>query len=117
MTVQEFLSSCFEIRVNAHINHLQNSSFAQHKALDELYTELQDLQDSFTESYQGQYNIVTEYPQIKIIEMDNIVPYLLLKVKLFKGFREELTEGYLQNQLDTIIELLYSTIYKLKHLA
>lgn len=117
MTVQEFIGSLFEIEVNAHIAHLQTTSYAEHKALDSLYKDIVDLRDGFIESYQGQFGIIEGYPQIKVQEFTSIVSYLTVKANAFRKYRSELTEGYLQNQVDTINELLFSTLYKLKNLS
>lgn len=38
---------------NAHILHLQSTSYAEHQALGEFYDELGDLVDAFVEAYQG----------------------------------------------------------------
>ena len=50
--------------VYAHMLHLSTRSYAEHKALDELYTELPGLVDSLVESYQGKYGIVTDWPEL-----------------------------------------------------
>jgi hypothetical protein len=117
MTVQEFNSALFEIRINAHIAHLQTTNYASHMALGSLYESIVELQDSFTESYQGKYGIIEGYPDVKINEGVDMVKYLTIKTTSFQKYRDSLTDGFLQNIVDTIIELLYSTLYKLKNLS
>lgn len=117
MTVQEFATSLFEIRINAHIAHLQTKSFAQHKALDELYNGIVDHTDTFLESYQGQFGIVTGYKPMTIKEGLDMKGYLNSCVKEFKDFRGTLVDGYLQQLVDNIIEFLYGIIYKLRFLS
>lgn len=117
MKTQDFISSLFEIRINAHIAHLQTSSFAQHKALDELYSEIVGLTDSYVETYQGIYGILTGYPQIKIAEGTDMVVVLKAKIKEYRAFRETVKETELQQKIDDIIEFFDSITYKLKFLA
>jgi len=118
MTVQEFATSLFEIRINAHIAHLQTRSFAAHKALDELYNGIVDHTDAFIESYQGQYGIVSGYSKSLVIKEDlDMKVYLNNCISEFKDFRKTLTEGYLQQLVDNILEFLYGIIYKLRFLS
>jgi hypothetical protein len=45
-----------EFQNQTRILHWQTHSFARHKAYDEVYGELNELLDSFVESYQGKYD-------------------------------------------------------------
>lgn len=47
------LSMLFYFHSQAHFNHLQTTSFAAHKALDELYTSLVDFKDAIAELLLG----------------------------------------------------------------
>jgi len=111
-----FISLLFEIRTNAHIAHLQTQSFAAHKALNELYDGIVDAADAFAEAYQGQYGIITGYNCGMIAEGSDFTSYLEQCVPKVNSFRSTLTEGYLQQLIDNILELLYTTLYKLKNL-
>lgn len=118
MTVQEFAGSLFEIRIIAHVAHLQTKSYAAHKALDELYNGIVDHTDTFIESYQGQFGLITGYPKtLNIKEGLNMVAYLNSCISDYKEFRETLKDGYLQQLVDNILEFLYGIIYKLKFLS
>jgi len=116
MKTQEFLSSLFEIEVNIHIAHLQTTSFAEHKALNEVYEGIVNLRDRFIESYQGKYGIIKGYKSFEIKEAVDPINYLKEFCILFEKFRLTLEDGYLQQIIDDVIELLYSSIYKLKTL-
>lgn len=118
MTIQEFIVSLFEIQITAHITHLQTNSYAAHKALNELYDALPDHLDSYVETYQGIHGIVKTYPQVKFKEKETseTVSYLKEKVTQYRSYREEVKELELQAKLDDLIELLNTTIYKLKFL-
>jgi len=112
-----FLNSLFEVEVVAHIAHLQTKSYAQHMALNSLYSDIVDLRDRFIESYQGKYGIVKGYGDIKINEGKDMCLYLSEKITLSEQTRSKLTDGYLQQIIDDIIELYASTLYKLKNLS
>jgi len=116
MKIEEFISSLFEIEVNMHIAHLQTTSFSEHKALNEVYVGVVDLRDRFIESYQGKYGVVKGYKSFQIKEAIDPVNYLNNFCIIYEKFRLELTDGYLQQITDDILELLYSAIYKLKTL-
>jgi len=47
MTAQEYVSALLEIQDISHIAHLQTSSFAEHKALNELYDGITDQFDAY----------------------------------------------------------------------
>lgn len=116
MQAQEVMGILFEVEVNAHIAHLQTESYAQHMALNELYTGIVDLRDRFAEVYQGCYGIISGYPQISIVEGGDMVTYLKSKTFRFREFRDGLQKSEMQQIMDDIIELVDSTIYKLRFL-
>lgn len=115
MKVQEFTSLLFDIEINSHIAHLQTDKFSEHEALNNLYQEIVELRDRFIESYQGKYEIITGY-KITLKEGVEIIPYLKECVKSIEDYRLTLEDGYLQQISDDIIELLLSTLYKLRFL-
>ena len=115
--IEKFVSDLFEIEVNIHIAHLQTSSFAEHKALDGLYKDIVDLRDRFIESYQGKFGIIKGYKSFSIQEGVNPITYLESFLLTFDEVRESLDDtGNLQQIIDDVSELIYSTIYKLKFL-
>ena len=115
MKINEFTSLLFEIEINSHIAHLQTDSYSEHKALNELYVDIVDLRDRFIESYQGKYNIITGY-KVSSKEGIEMKSYLKDCLKSIEEYRLSLEDGYLQQICDDIIELLSSTLYKLKFL-
>ena len=116
--VLDFVNSLFEVQLMAKIHHLQakTKSYAQHMALGTLYAELEDITDTFVESYQGKYNIIKGYTNITISENVDFVTYLTSKLKVAEKTRTTLQDGYLQQLIDDIIELYAQTLYKLKYL-
>jgi hypothetical protein len=116
MTTTQFTSSLFAIEVDMHIAHLQSGSYAEHMALNELYTGIVDLRDRFIESYQGKYGILKGYTSFSIQEGVDPITYLKNWAKEYEPYRVTLTDGYLQQICDDILELVNSTLYKLKFL-
>ena len=112
MKVNEFVSILFHSRSQAHIFHLKTKSFSQHKALDNYYQSIIPLTDKFIESYQGKYSTIGQYYSLPFIENTNeILTYfdnLLLSISKFK-----VKDSYLNNIIDSIYELIYSTLYNL----
>ena len=117
MTVQEYVSSLLEIQDISHIAHLQTSSFAEHKALNELYDGITDQFDAYVEAYQGKYGIVKGYKSFKLEEGLDMVDYLKEKMTAFETYKSTLTDGYLQQLVDNTQELLSTTLYKLRFLS
>lgn len=105
-------------RTVAHQLHLKTTSYAQHKALNEFYDEIVGLADSFAEGYQGRFEKLLDIPML-VAKEDNALKYLQDTVKWIQDNREKIvprSETALQNILDEVEGLFYSTIYKLKFL-
>ena len=123
--MDKIASMFFHSRTQAHVFHLRlkkvPGSYATHKALDEYYTDIVDLIDGLVESYQGKYGLI-EFKNVNGIDNDssieNIIAYFEKLCKFVDSERknENLQDSYIQNQIDTVCELLYSTLYKLKNL-
>ena len=105
----------FDIKHNAHTLHLETNSYAQHMALNSLYEDIIEITDRFVESYQGKYGIFKNYENIMVYK-GNPIDYVKMKVEYMENERGGIKEGYLQQILDEGIELMYSTLYKLKEL-
>lgn len=59
MTPVLALQKLFEVRDQIHFSHLNTTSYAEHKALNEFYDSWLDLADEFVEVYQGKYSRIT----------------------------------------------------------
>jgi len=117
--IANFVSTLFASRTQAHIFHLQTTSFAKHKALNEYYDEIVDLTDSIIESYQGRYGIIEGYsPDKPWLEGDNdILGYFDSLCSYVEETRVNLPQdSYIQNQVDEVVSLIESTKYKLNFL-
>lgn len=115
----DLISKLLNSRNQVHIFHLQVKDYAQHMALNGYYDGIGDLIDGVVESYQGKYDIITGYSSEEYKDFDsieNVVNYLKGLANDVDSVHKQTKESYIQNQLDTINELIYSTIYKLRFL-
>lgn len=114
----ELINILLECRTKAHIMHWQTKSYSQHKALETLYEGLTGLTDELVEEFQGIYGIITGYT-ISIKDGEDVLVYLkAVTIEIEKNRYKWIDKGEtsLQNTLDEIMRLLYTTIYKVTNL-
>ena len=112
-----FIGTLFHCRDTAHLQHLKTTSFAQHMALGNFYDEFTDLIDTLAEtlqSYKGLLNIII--PESCSCDMDGALDYLKEERMEIVKARTRYTQTEIQNNIDEIIGLFDSTIYKLTFL-
>ena len=115
----EMVCNILNSRNQAHVFHLQTQSFAEHKALNDYYDGVVGLFDGIIESYQGKYGIIKNFKTFKIEQYKNCkktISYFERLLEIIEENRDSVEDSYLQNQIDTVQELINSTIYKLKFL-
>lgn len=118
----EIISVLLHSRIQVHIFHWQTnsqSSFAEHSALGGYYESIGDLTDGIVESFQGKNGIVKDYASIKLDnyrDVEQLISYFEKINTIIDNNRTNIQESYIQNQIDGVQELLYSTLYKLKFL-
>ena len=122
--MERIASMFFHSRTQAHIFHTRvtgEGSFAAHNALQAYYEAIVPLIDGLVEAYQGQYGLI-EYKEVNGVDNDaskeNMVKYFDNLCKFLDKERKEpkLQMSWLQNDLDNVASLLYSTKYKLINL-
>ena len=122
--MKDLASILLHSQTQTHIYHLRvkgNGSYAAHKALQKYYESIDLLVDMLVESYQGKNGLVY-FDQVDEIDnnasIENILKYFdkLISIidKLRKG--KELEDSFIHNQIDAVVDLLYSTKYKLENL-
>jgi hypothetical protein len=118
MDVAKFVSIVMFSSQQAHVFHLQTPSYAQHKALEDYYTSIVGLIDSYVEVYQGTYMKIIKPMRSGTLINDPLkaLSYFIKLKKTLKSLRTP-TDSHLRNIQDTIMELVTSTIYKLKFLS
>jgi len=116
----KLISYLLHSRTQAHVYHLQTPSFAAHKALNDYYDEIVGITDGIAESYQGKYGIITGYGNIALQEYQSceaIIMFFETLCMYVEKSRQMLPQdSYIQNQIDEIVALIKSTIYKLRFL-
>ena len=122
--MEQLASLFFHSRTQVHVFHLGvkgPGSFSAHSALNIYYDEIVGLIDGLVESYQGKYGIIKFQPVNGLdtnCDLKNIIGYFEKLCSALDKLRqdEKLKASYIQNQIDGIEELLYSTKYKLVNL-
>lgn len=120
MKPNDFVGMLFLARNIAHSVHLNTRSYAKHKALDFFYKEIVNLADSLSEYYQGKYLLLGPIPIIGASKTTKIVEFLEDQVSTIEKERNVVFDEKdtpLQNIIDEICSLYYSTLYKLKYLT
>jgi len=106
-------------QTQVHIFHLGTKSYSEHKALQGYYEGIDALVDGVIESYQGKYGLLTNYKSFKNQSYKNknqVLKYFTGLLNMIEEKRDCCDDSFIQNQIDTIQELAYSTMYKLKFL-
>jgi DNA-binding ferritin-like protein len=122
--MEELASILFHSRTQVHVFHLGVNgpgAYAAHKALEGYYEEIVGLTDGLVESYQGKNGLIQFKSVLGIdnnCDVSNIVKYFEKICAIVETLRKapELSDSWLQNQIDNVAELLYSTKYKLVNL-
>lgn len=115
----EMISLLLHSRTQIHTFHLQTKSYAEHMALNGYYDGIGDLVDGLVESYQGKYSILKGYQNYKLEDYKdstNTINYLKDLCGKIEDLRDCCKDSYIQNQIDTVCELINSTLYKLRFL-
>lgn len=116
--IGELIMRLFHVRTAAHVLHLKSRSYAQHKALNEFYDGVVDLADIIAEAWQGSHGLISEYPG-RYTQPTEPIPMLEELCTWVKNNRykvAERTETNIQNEIDNVVTLIDSTLYKLRHL-
>jgi len=116
---KNMVSTLLFSQTQVHIFHLQTKSYSEHKALKRYYEGIDALVDGIIESYQGKYDVIKNYSTIKPEDYkssEQVINYFKSLDTMIISARKEVKESYLQNQIDTVQELIYSTLYKLRFL-
>ena len=119
--MEQLASLLLHSRTQAHSFHFGVKgigSHSAHLALGIYYDSIGGIIDGLVEAYQGQYGLIKLQPVSGLdtnCEIKNIINYFDKMCKAVAKLRqdEKLQMSWLQNDIDTIVTLLYSTKYKL----
>lgn len=121
--MNKFISTLFASRTQTHIFHLQTKSYARHMALGEYYDGIVDLVDNLAEAYQGKYGIISgytpaeqfaDYNDLQVVNYFKALGAYVEKTRTNPEFPQD---AYLQNIVDEMHVLIYSTLYKMENLG
>ena len=120
-TVGEFIGTLLHSATITHFMHLQvigEGSNAKHMALAAYYEGIVDLVDSVAETVQGcEQTIIIGYPKSFTGTYGDPLAYMESLKQFVDVNRESVSEqSNVQNEIDNIVTLIDSTIYKLKFL-
>ena len=110
---KDMVSILLHSRTQVHIFHLQTKSYAEHKALQKYYEGIDGIVDGLIESYQGKYDIITQYNSVKNEDYNSneqVIKYFKALDAMIDKNRKEVKESFIQNQIDTVQELINSTV-------
>ncbi len=122
--MEQLASLLLHSRTQVHAFHLGVKgvgSLSAHLALGNYYDSIGGMVDGLVEAYQGQYGLIKLQPVSGLEtnnDIKNIIAYFDKLIAAVAKLRKEekLQMSWLQNDIDTVVTLLYSTKYKLVNL-
>jgi DNA-binding ferritin-like protein len=119
--MEELASLLLQSRTQAHSFHLGVKgvgAHSAHKALGKYYDSIGDLIDGLVEAYQGKEGLI-QLSGIGVLDKNNdiknIIKYFETLCSMVAKLRTnpKLQDSWIQNDIDTVVSLLYRTKYKL----
>ena len=122
--MEQLASLLLHSRTQAHSFHLGQrgvGSLSAHLALGTYYDSIGDMIDGLVEAYQGQYGLIKLQAVSGLDtnnDIKNVIAYFDKLIAAVAKLRQDkkLQMSWLQNDIDTVVTLLYSTKYKLTNL-
>jgi len=118
-----FVKELMNAATSFHKLHLQVTgvgSYAQHKALNEIYDALPDLADSIAEGYQGACEVILQYEDqspMMLQNVDEAIEYLREIKYQVDELQAVMPHSEIVNLLDTVKDAINSAKYKLIFLS
>ncbi len=119
--MEELASLLLESRTQTHSFHLGVrgvGAHSAHLALGDYYDSIGDLIDGLVETYQGKEGLI-QLSGIGVLDKNNdiknIINYFEKLCTMVAKLRQnpKLQDSWIQNDIDTVVSLLYKTKYKL----
>ena len=122
--MEQLASLLLHSRTQAHSFHVGVKgigALSAHLALGHYYDTIGGIVDGLVEAYQGQYGLIKLQPVSGLDtnnDIKNIIAYFDKLIAAVAKLRQDkkLQMSWLQNDIDTVVTLLYSTKYKLVNL-
>lgn len=115
--IENFAGILFMSRDAAHQAHLQTRSYAARIALNDFYEGVLDLADEFIESAQGKHGLIDFTIAENKMNIKEPAAMLQDHLKKLERLSNSIEDRFLQNIIDEILALYYSTLYKLEYLS
>lgn len=118
ITIEELFGTLQQSVVSSWRKHLRSAKYAKHEALDEFYKEMPELVDTLIEAWMGANGRkISEYKNVISSSNMNTLKYLKeLKSVVKQGYKLMGDESDLKACLDDILNLINTTLYKVKEL-
>jgi hypothetical protein len=114
---EKIIGVLFMSRTAAHLAHLKTPGYSKHMALNEFYSEIVELADSFAEVAQGKWGKL-DFPFDRMVgNIDKPADMLEEHMEMIKSIGEGCGVGALNNIIDEIEALYLGTIYKIRELS
>ena len=119
MTIEELFGTLQQSVVSTWRKHLRTAKYSKHMALDKFYNEMPEKVDALIEAWMGANGKkIKSYDNILQSKNMNTLSYLKELRKVVKqGYALMDGEAELEAKLDDIVELIDSTLYKVKELS
>lgn len=119
MTPEEYFGTLQQSFVEIWKNHLLTGKYSDHKALNEYYDEIVEAVDGLIEAWMGEHGKLGDLVNTIKTKNDDPVAYLEELKEFVKNGRKEVIpeeETELWSDTDDILNIIDSTLYKLKEL-
>ena len=117
VTTADFASLLFSSRTQAHVFHLQTTSFSEHETMGDYYSDIVPLVDDLVQACQGIHGTYLGYTNFALqdwISTDDTKAYFQELYAAVQTQRADLDQAsFIQNIVDEICQLIANTLYKL----
>jgi DNA-binding ferritin-like protein len=101
----------------AHVLHWKTASYSVHKALGKYYAQIPDLVDTLAESLFGKYSTITDFEDHFMMEYDPLQYMTEIQDYVTSQRKMIAQDSEIQNAVDSIMDLLNTTVYKLRQFS
>lgn len=112
----ELVMKLFDARTSTHALHLTATSYEVHVALGAFYDEIATIADVLAEAWQGAYQELLKFPDPAPLETDPLASIKALREWIEENRAEACDDSEIQNIIDEAMQLIDSTMYKLRFL-
>lgn len=118
MKVEQFFGTLQQSIIDMWRAHLETNKYSSHMALNDYYDDMPELVDQLIEDYMGIHGRVFDYSSIiNARDFESPVQYLTHLRRFIVDNKGMFTESELLSDIDNILSLVDSTLYKLKELV